>query len=366
MSFEDDFEKAADAAEHDAQEYDLRDALRRANERLKKAKISSDAVAEAAFQGARDAVLASPRPKVTPYTEAAAATGRRAGKPEVGLLHLTDWQGSKRTVSYNSEVMKQRVRQVLKNSMKLVEIQRTDHPVNDIVVMLGGDMLEGLFNFPTQPYEIDATLFEQFVTVATLLDEAARFLAARFAHVRFIGEWGNHGRIGSKRAAVPKADNADRMTYQLAAAMSKDLPNVTWDMDENGCIPADDIQRVEIGAYRALLIHGDEVGRNGFASPATIVKHVTAWKSGSYRVNGAPGVLGEKWPFRDAYMGHYHTHAQWPLADGEGNLFQSGSIESDNRYAMENLAATATPSQRLHFIDPRKGRVTAQYQVWAD
>lgn len=330
----------------------LRAQLRTAYSQLAKAKDRTEAAANAAMEGAYSAVVEYGRPAVTPYV--APKADRKAGKPEVGLLHLTDWQGAKRTVSYNSEVMKARVRDILKNSMKLVEIQRTDHPVNDIVVMLGGDMIEGLFNFPTQPYEIDASLFEQFVTVATLLDEACRFLAARFATVRVVAEWGNHGRIGSKRAAVPKADNADRMTYQLAKAMSADLPNVVWSITE------EDIQRVEIGNYKALLIHGDEVGRNGFASPATLVKHITGWKSGSYKVDQEP------WKFRDAYMGHYHSHAQWPLPDGEGNLFQTGSIESDNRYARDNLAVTATPSQRLHFVDPRKGRVTAQYQVWTN
>lgn len=358
MSLEDEFDKEADRVASATEVYDLKNALREANARLAKAKMKSDAVAEAAFEGAKSALLAAPRPKVVPFK--ATEGGRRPGKPEWAALHLTDWQGAKKTVSYNSEVMKRRVREVLKNTMKLVEIQRTDHPVNDCLVMLGGDMIEGLFNFPTQPFEIDATLFEQYVTVATLLDETARFLAARFARVRFVGEWGNHGRIGSKRAAVPKKDNADRMTYQLAMAMTKDLPNVTWDVDEEGNLPADDIQQIEVGNYRALLIHGDEVGRNGFASPSTLVRHVTGWKSGAYRVNGEP------WEFRDVYMGHYHSHAQWPLPDGDGNLFQSGSIESDNRYARDNLAVTATPSQRLHFIDPRKGRVTAQYQVWAD
>jgi hypothetical protein len=313
----------------------------------------NEAAAMAAMDGAYRAVEEHPRPKVTQYKPPSDAASRRLGKPEHGLLHLTDWQGSKRTVSYNTEVMQQRVRAILKNSMKLVEIQRTDHPVNDMVVLLGGDMIEGLFNFPTQPYEIDATLFDQFVTVATLLDEACRFLSARFASVKVIAEWGNHGRIGSKRAAVPKADNADRMTYQLAKAMGADLANVSWSITE------EDIQRFEIGNYRALLIHGDEVGRNGFASPSTLVRHVTGWKSGSYKVEGAT------YDFRDVYMGHYHSHAQWPLPDGEGNLFQTGSIESDNRYARDNLAVTAVPSQRLHFVDPRKGRVTAQYQVWA-
>jgi viroplasmin and RNaseH domain-containing protein len=30
------------------------------------------------------------------------------------------------------------------------------------------------------------------------------------------------------------------------------------------------------------------------------------------------------------------------------------------------MAASAVPSQRLHFIDPDKGRVTGIYKVWLD
>jgi hypothetical protein len=54
------------------------------------------------------------------------------------------------------------------------------------------------------------------------------------------------------------------------------------------------------------------------------------------------------------------------LADGLGTIYWTGSTESDNRYARDSLAASGVPSQRLHFIDPEKGRVTAIYQVWLD
>ena len=70
------------------------------------------------------------------------------------------------------------------------------------------------------------------------------------------------------------------------------------------------------------------------------------------------------WDFRDVYVGHYHTHYQSSLADGSGAVFGTGSTESDNRYASVGLASSAIPSQRLHFVDPVVGRVTAQYQVW--
>jgi hypothetical protein len=53
-------------------------------------------------------------------------------------------------------------------------------------------------------------------------------------------------------------------------------------------------------------------------------------------------------------------------ANGQGSVYQTGSTESDNRYAGVLLAASATPSQRLHFIDPDKGRVTAAYKIWLD
>lgn len=324
--------------------HELRDALRRANEKLSKAKAKADEVAEAAYRGAEAAMLALGRPKVKPYVSTPAK-----GKPEAALWHLTDWQGSKKTESYNSEVMRERAHRFADRAIKITQIQRADHPVRVCHIALGGDMIEGLFNFPTQPYEIDMTLFDQFVNVADLLDQIARRAAKAYDLVEVHPEWGNHGRLGSKRSAVPRSDNADRMTYQLAASMGRDVPNLKW----HDC--PEDIQRIQIGNYRALLMHGDEVGRNGFASPMTLVRSANQWASGAY-----------PWDFRDVYIGHYHTHNDWAMANGRGHVYQTGSLESDNRYARESMASTAIPSQRLHFIDPVKGIVTAQYQIYVD
>jgi len=335
-----------DAAVQRIQEEDLRQALGRAQRDLIKAKARTDRLVEATIDAAYDAAVSHPiRPLAAPKKDS------RRKSAEVALWHLTDWQGAKITPSYNSEVMHSRVHRFVDKAMKITDIQREDHPVKEAVIMLGGDMIEGLFNFPTQPYEIDQTLFGQFVTVSNLLVEVVQRAASYYEKVTVVAEWGNHGRIGSKRDAVVKSDNADRMTYELARRLilASDLKNVTWE----DC--PEDIQRVEIGNYRALLIHGDEIGRNGFASATTIVNHANRWRSGSY-----------PWWFRDLYVGHYHTHYQYSLADGAGAVYGTGSTESDNRYASVGLASSAVPSQRLHFVDPEVGRVTAQYQVWLD
>jgi hypothetical protein len=343
VSLDKDLEKLDKEADPEIAE--LRRALQRTQKQLQQAKQRTDELVEATIQASHDAVISLG--KIPPIKEP--STDKRRTKTEVALWHLTDWQGAKRTQSYDSEVMRKRVMNFAEKAVAITDIQRADHPVKDLTIMFGGDMVEGLFNFPGQVFEIDSTLFEQYVNVSRLLVEVVRYALANYEKVCVVPEWGNHGRIGSKRDNVPRSDNFDRMCYELARQLLNDEKRLNW----QEC--PEDIQRVEIGNYKALLIHGDEVGRNGFASPAAIVQHANRWRSGAY-----------DWDFRDVYIGHYHTHAEWAMANGQGSVYQTGSTESDNRYAGVMLAASATPSQRLHFIDPIKGRVTAAYKIWLD
>lgn len=70
-------------------------------------------------------------------------------------------------------------------------------------------------------------------------------------------------------------------------------------------------------------------------------------------------------PFQDVYLGHFHTPMALTMPNG-GRIFVTGSPESDNQYAAEFVAAKGKPSQRLHYVDPVKGRVTGEYVVWLD
>lgn len=336
----------ADEANDELQE--LRAALRRSQKELAKTKQRTDMLVEATIQAAKDATLALGKIAPVPVPK----TDTRRAKAEVALWHLTDWQGSKLTPTYNSDVMRQRVMLFTDKAARLTEIQRMAHPVKECVVMFGGDMVEGLFNYPAQLHQVDATLFEQWTTVSRLIVDVIRRALSIYEKVTVIAEWGNHGRIGSKRDNVPKSDNVDRMCYEFARQLLAEVGEnrVVWKENSH-----EDIQQVEIGNYRALLLHGDEVGRMGFASPAAWQAAGNRWRAGAY-----------KWEFQDIYLGHFHKHAQEPLSDGFGAIYWTGSTESDNRYARDSMAASGVPSQRLHFVDPVKGRITSQYQVWLD
>jgi hypothetical protein len=323
----------------------LRAALRRAQRAVVEARDRNSQLVEVTQAAAYDAMVALGGVK----NVTAPPKDKRKGSEEVALWVMGDWQGSKVTPSYDTEVMFRRVMQFAEKAVTITNIQRSHHPVKNVTIAFTGDMVEGLWNYPTASWEVDSTLFEQYVNVSRLLVDVVRVALANYEHVTIVPEWGNHGRIGSKRDNVVRNDNVDRMCYELARQLLAGEKRLTW----QEC--PEDVQRLEIGNYRALVLHGDEVGRNGFASPGALVTHVAKWQSGSY-----------PWQFRDAYIGHYHTHAEFALPNGLGSVYQTGSTESENRYAGVMLASSATPSQRLHFIDPQKGRVTAAYKVWLD
>lgn len=326
-----------------AEAEELRKAIERLQRQLQQAKDRSSRLVDAVREGSYDAFLSLGKlmPAVPPKPD------RRKHKAEVAMWVLTDWQGAKLTPSYNSDIMRARVLKFVDTARRITEIQRADHPVKECVVVFLGDLLEGLFQFPTQPFEVDQTIFGQYVTVSRLMVDVVRQALTIYEKVTVVAEWGNHGRIGSKRDSVPRSDNFDRMCYELARQLLQEEPRLVWaDCPE-------DIQRIEIGNYRALAFHGDEIGRNGYASPTTLVNWLVRQQSGAY-----------PWPFLDGYCGHYHQNQEWALPGNGGRLFMTGSTESDNRYASVGMAASAVPSQRLHFVDPAKGRVTSQHVVW--
>ena len=304
------------------------------SEHRARSKISD--LVDAVHGAATQALLATPRIKVLQPPKDV-----RKGKAEVALVHLTDWQAGKKTVSFDINTLSKRVEQMCAKVLELTNIQRAHHPVRECVVMLGGDMVEGIGIFPGQAFEVEAHLFKQLFEVVRIIEGAIRTLAQHFETVTVICEFGNHGRLGRK-GDMPSGDNIDRMSYQIAKRNCQELKNVKWQMSESW------YQIFNIGNYKVLLVHGDEIGAFG-----SILRKVSAWSTGVVE------------PFDDCYMGHFHTPTSLTMANG-GRVFVTGSPESHNEYARTFIAAVGKPSQRLHFVDPIKGRVTSEYICWLD
>lgn len=321
--------------------------LRAANARLfksySKEKAKGERLIAAVYNAALDA--ASSTPSVKPV--AAPSRDKRTVHEEAAIWHLTDWQLGKKTSTYSTEIGERRVRQCVAKYQELTEVMQKDHPVKHGVVLMTGDMLEGCNIFPAQEWELDATLFEQIFATAALEEFVVREALKTYETVDVVCEWGNHGRIGKRSDGFKPSDNVDRIIYEIVRQRFLDEPRI-----KNFQLSDQFYQHFTVGEYSAIAVHGDEIKSFGGNLPSYgILRKANAWAS---------GVVED---FRDMYIGHYHQSMELSMANG-GSVWMSGSTESGNEYAREFVAASNEPSQRISFVNPRKGFVTYTSRIW--
>jgi hypothetical protein len=336
-----------DDIERDVRIAELQATLDRVQRQLAASKAKTADLVQAVYQGARDASAISGEAKpVKPPKR------KRLRDAEVALLHLTDTHIGAVTSSYSTEVAERRIAETIEKTIRLTQIQRADHSVDECVVILGGDLIEQTGQFPHQAWAVDASTFEQLFDAARIIEASILRLLEEYQTVRVYLTPGNHGRVGrgkGRQSLDYESDtNWDRIVGRIIGERLAAQPRLEWVFPESW------YSFVEVGAYRALAHHGDTIRSFGGNIPAYgILKKHLAWAS---------GVMPE---FQDAYLGHFHTPMQLAMNNG-GRIFVTPSLVSDSSYAKEFVAATSLPAQRLHFVDPERGRVTAEYLVWVD
>jgi hypothetical protein len=103
------------------------------------------------------------------------------------------------------------------------ELRKTGRDLGQLVVLGGGDMIEGCTIFPNQSYEIDTDRRSQIRNTVALGLEGLDRLAPLFERVVVLVVGGNHGehRIGGHR--VNRHDNDDAAVFEhMAVAASRD------------------------------------------------------------------------------------------------------------------------------------------------
>lgn len=338
----------ADEFDYAEQVRELTATCTRLQKQLAQQKAKTADLVAAVYQAAHDAALVTGKPKPVPVPK----RDRRKASPEVALLHITDTHVGQVTPSFNTEVAKRRIHDTVSKAIKLTEIQRADHPVRECVVLLGGDLIEQTGQFPNQAWGVDGTTFQQIFDAAGVMQEALLTLLGEFESVRVYEVPGNHGRVGRGKGRqsldYESETNWDRIIGKVISDQIAGQPRLEWNHANSWYHVA------SIGSYSFLCHHGDTIRGFGGNIPAYgILRKHLSWQA---------GVMPE---FTDAYLGHFHTPMALPLPAG-GRVFVTPSLVSDSAFAKEWVASTSVPGQRLHFVDPDKGRVTAEYLIWLD
>lgn len=234
---------------------------------------------------------------------------------------------------YSLEIAEQRISKFFTSVVRLTEIERAGTTIDNLVLVLLGDMMTGYIHEELQENN-GLSPTETILWLRKRIVSGLRYLLANgdFKRITVPCCYGNHGRTTKKtRHATGAANSYEWMMYQV---LKDDVPEVEWVIADG--------YHVYVDVYGRLfrIHHGDNVMYGGGIGGLTIPmeKAIAAWNKGR-----------ERTPYTDIF-GHHHTAMQNPRFISNGSLIGYGA------YSLAIKAGYEPPQQTYFLMDSKRGR----------
>src|SRR5688572_26693249 len=128
----------------------------------------------------------------------------------------------------------------------------TNTPVPELVLCLGGDMLDGALNHSAEAAQKN-TVFNQFYGAGHALSQFIRNVAAHVPKIRVYCTQGNHTRFQNQHRMPTnnRFSNFDSFLYAYMQALTRELTNVYWTFDQQP------VALFDVQGFLFQLFHGD-------------------------------------------------------------------------------------------------------------
>ncbi|WP_181861704.1 hypothetical protein [Haloplanus salinus] len=251
-------------------------------------------------------------------------------------------------VIFDDEIAAERIREVTRRAMELIDRQEAAGSVFDTAhLLLGGDIVTGEGIFPSQAHELCLNLDEQIDLAVELYFEQIQELSARFPTVQVVCQPGNHGEL---RVKGPSAGaNADSAVYKMLARMVSisSMTNVTVIQNESTLFTNFTMRN---SRWRGHLRHG----------------HKSLSHIGTNSAKERWGTWVRRHKFDIAYRGHFHeTKIEHILGiNGLVPVIMSGSISPPGDYE-ESIGVWGAPTATVHGVSDSRP-LTWMYPLYFD
>jgi len=175
------------------------------------------------------------------------------------VLDWADWQVGKKEGGGTKEFLERFDSAMQATTERITELRKTGRKLNELVIIGGGDMIEGCVIYPQQSFGIDMSRRDQIkTTVATILN-GLYILAPLFEKVRVVVAPGNHGEHRINGYKTELGDNDDLLVFEIAELGLKNDPNfdhVSFQIADREMSIITDIKGWTYG-----ITHGDVYGK---------------------------------------------------------------------------------------------------------
>lgn len=204
-----------------------------------------------------------------------APTIQRSAAPGSGafVISLNDTQLGKSEGGGTEATLKRISDYIAQADRRIEELEELGRSLDTLVIIGGGDIVEGCTIYPNQSYSLDLDRRGQINAAVAMILDVIDSLAPRFNEVIVLAARGNHGehRINGNRTTL--YDNDDTLVFEMAKqATDRDpeLAHVKYVIasDEAGVY-------VDVAGWRLATTHGDVYGKG--VAGATQDKKAQAW-----------------------------------------------------------------------------------------
>lgn len=227
---------------------------------------------------------------------------------------------------------------------RIEELRRMGRKLGTLIIIGGGDIIEGCLIYPNQSYNLDLSRRGQINTAVTSILDMIDRLAPLFDRTVVLATRGNHGenRINGHRTTL--YDNDDTMVFEMARLATERDPA----LDHVEYIIAEEEAGVyvDVAGWRLATTHGDVYGKG--VPGATQDKKAQAWYK---NMSAGRDPIGDA----DLLITHHFHHdkmsdwgaclwRQTPALDGGSEYFR----QTTGEYSLPGmLTFVMTPEERL-------------------
>lgn len=276
---------------------------------------------------------------IKPFKVPQLILNKTKSKNSLALL-VSDVHVGKKTKSYDSLVFKNRLAELLRESLDLIKI----HSPKEFVLILNGDIIDGEAIFPSHPYEIEMPSSDQYFLAAQAFGWMIQELA-KHTFVRVIGQCGNHGRMGRK-SELPYTSNWEYLLYHFIEVAMKSLVDANRVKFE---LPSYWYSIHTIQDSRFLITHGDAI--KGGGSLGSVRGATVKWAV----------AIEDDWDI--VCMGHFH--APYEMTFVGKRVVGNGTFVSDDDYSIREIKERVLPSQTFILVKPKNQMYVMNYRFEA-
>lgn len=323
--------------------------LRKENDQLTTALVDQEALFDRMVEAAK---LPVEKPTIKPRPPRKDRPLRSVIAPLYDLqfgqfVRPTDTPGGRG--NFSTEVFDTRLARWVEGVCGNVADYTKSHRVEEFILPLGGDLVEGDEIFAGQAWQLELDPCQQVWELAGKLEVALRHVV-RFAReeagakfVALYGITGNHGKVGGKRGgARPATYNWDWLVLKLLADKLRAEPIDQAVIEPGGAL------FFYCAGHEFQMVHGQEVRGWGGLPFYGLSKH----DGKSIRLHNRM--------YRYLLMGHHHQSATIP--NGAGETIVSGDFVGPNNLSGA-ITAGSRPQQSVLFVASKWG-ITEQARIY--